>query len=88
MNDIATYSTFDVRLRAVEAVERGTPKGKVADAYGVDRSTLYRWLESYRRGGLDGLYRKEGSGRPRLLNELTEKELRDIVLASANFFRL
>ena len=86
MNDIATYSTFDVRLRAVEAVERGTPKGKVADAYGVDRSTLYRWLESYRRGGLDGLYRKEGSGRPRLLNELTEKDLRDIVLASAISF--
>jgi len=83
MNDVAAYSTFDIRLRAVEAVERGVPKGKVATAYGIDRSTLYRWCESYQQSGIDGLYRKEGSGRPKLLNELTEKELRGIVLASA-----
>ena len=83
MNDIATYSTFDIRLRAVEAANRGLPKSQVANAYGIDRSTLYRWLESYRQSGVDGLNRKEGSGRPQLLNELTEEELRRIVLASA-----
>jgi transposase len=44
---------------------------------------LYRWLENYQQHGVDGLYRKEGSGRPRLLEELTEMELRSIVLTSA-----
>ena len=83
MNDVATYSTFDVRLRAVEAVERGISRIQVARAYGIDRSTLYRWLEHYQQEGVDGLYRQEGSGRPRLLNELTETELRKIVLTSA-----
>ena len=83
MSEVRTYSTFDVRLRAVEAVDRGIPKGQVATAYGVDRSTLYRWLESRQQNGIDGLNRKEGSGRPKLLNELTENELRRIVLASA-----
>jgi len=76
MNEVATCSTFDVRLRTVEAVQRGIPKGKVANAYGVDRSTLYRWLENYQQNGVDGLNRKEGSGRPTLLNELAEKEKR------------
>ena len=33
MNGVSTYSTFDVRLRAVEAIERGIPKGQVAVAY-------------------------------------------------------
>jgi transposase len=83
MKDTALYSTFDIRLRAIEAVERGIPKSQVSSVFGIDRSTLYRWLEGYQQDGIDGLHRKTGSGRPRLLNELTEVELREIVLTSA-----
>ena len=83
MSEVAIYSTFDIRLRAVEAVERGVPRVHVASAYGIDRSTLCRWIENYQRECVLGLYRNEGSGRPKLLNELTEKELRTIVLSSA-----
>jgi len=78
----AIYSTYETRRRAVEAVERGLSKGKVADAYGVDRGTLYRWLESYYQHGPEGLLRKEGSGRPRLLSDLNQDELLKIVLGS------
>jgi transposase len=53
-------------LRAVEAVERGIPRIHVANAYGIDRSTLYHWLENYYQEGVEGLYRSEGSGRPKL----------------------
>jgi transposase len=59
------------------------PRIHVANAYGIDRSTLYRWLESYHQEGVEGLYRSEGSGRPKLLGELSEKELRTNVLTSA-----
>jgi len=83
MDGFAVYSTFDIRLRAVKAVEQGMPKVQVAIAYGIDRSTLYRWCDNYQQEGLDGLYRQEGSGRPKLLQELTEDELRKIVLTSA-----
>jgi transposase len=83
MNEVSTYSSFDIRLRAVEAVGRGLPKSHVANAYGIERSTLYRWLENYHQDGVVGLYRKEGSGRPKLLEELTEAELKQIVLTSA-----
>ena len=37
------FFTYDVRVRAVEAVQRGLSKIHVASAYGVDRTTLYRF---------------------------------------------
>ena len=40
MDGVAFYSTFEVRLRAVEAVERGMPQGQVALTFGIDRSTF------------------------------------------------
>ena len=83
MDGVAVYSTFEVRLRAVKAVEQGMPTGQVAIAYGINRSTLYRWCDHYQQEGIDGLCRQEGSGRPKLLQELTEEALCKIVLTSA-----
>jgi transposase len=80
------YSTFEIRVRAVHAVERGLPVGQVADTFNVDRTTLFRWLHSYERDGLAGLQRKPGSGRPRLLNDLHEDDLRRIILHPASDF--
>jgi transposase len=80
------YSTFDVRIRAVEAVGRGLPIGQVADTFNVDRSTLFRWLQKYHANGEDGLQRQVGSGRPRLLEDLEEKDLRWIVMHPASDF--
>ena len=42
------YSTFEIRVRAVEAVSRGLPVGDVADAFGINRPTLFF-------GGLDDM---------------------------------
>ncbi|MCH8043635.1 MAG: helix-turn-helix domain-containing protein, partial [Planctomycetes bacterium] len=35
------YSSFDVRIRAVLAVERGWAVGDAADAFGITRRTLH-----------------------------------------------
>jgi transposase len=80
------YSTFDIRVRAVEAVERGLGVGQVADAFNIDRSTLFRWVRKYQADGHGGLQRQAGSGRPRLLEDLTEGDLREIVLFAASDF--
>jgi transposase len=61
------YSTLEIRVRAVEAVLRGQAKGDVAKAFGIDRGTLYRWVNRYQQDGDQGLRRKIGSGRPRKL---------------------
>ncbi len=81
-----TFSTYEIRVRAVEAIQRGLSKQHVALAYGVNRTTLYRWLEKFDKNGYEGLLRQEGSGRPRLLEEVSETDLKKIVLASATQF--
>lgn len=80
------YSTYEIRLRAVRAVAEGLRLGKVAETYGIDRTTLYRWVKRYRQAGDESLRRRPGSGRPRKLQELSEADLRELVLAPASDF--
>jgi transposase len=80
------YSSLDVRVRAVEAVRNGIPVSQTAAAYGVDRTTLHRWLARHDRDGEQGLQRRPVSGRPRKLAGVTAKRLKRIVLAPASKF--
>jgi transposase len=84
--DEGRYSTYDVRCRAVRAVLHGRAMADVADAFGTDRSTVFRWMRRYQSAGNDGLTRQPGSGRPRKLQDLTENELQDLVLRPARQF--
>jgi transposase len=80
------YTTYEIRVRAVEAVSRGIPLGEVASAYNVNRTTLFRWLSRRDEFGDKGLQRKSGSGRPRLLEDLQSDWLLDIVFEPATAF--
>lgn len=80
------YSSYQVRVRAVKAVERGWAVQHAADAFGVSRRTLHRWLTRYKHNGDDGLRRQPGSGRPRKLEELDEIDFRAVVLQPASAF--
>jgi transposase len=80
-----TYSTFDVRARAVHAVvEERLPVRVVSQAYGTDRSTIHRWVSRYRNNGDPGLLRRPVSGRPRKVTHLNSDRLKHIVLAPAS----
>jgi transposase len=81
-----THLSAEVRGRAVRAVEDGMSRTAVAAAYGVERTTLYRWMQKYEVDGQSGLERKSGSGRRRKLEELNEDELRALVLPGAQHF--
>ena len=48
------YSTLEIRVRAVAAVLRGQAKGEVANAFGVNRGTLYRWVHRHQQDGDHG----------------------------------
>jgi transposase len=58
----------------------------VAQVFGTDRRTIQRWLERYALEGERGLHRKPGSGRPRILEGLTENKLRSFILQPASDF--
>jgi len=77
------YSTLDVRIRAVDAVLKGMPVSQTATTFGVDRTTLHRWLARYDQDGEAGLQRRAVSGRPRKLSDFTAKRLKRIVLGAA-----
>jgi len=81
------YSTLEVRIRGVQSVLAGTPIVQVAQALGVDRTTIHRWLDRYQQAGGDrGLQRRPVSGRPRKLQCISEYNLKRIVLAPASRF--
>lgn len=80
------YSTLEMRSRAVLAVERGQPLGQVAQAYDVNRTTLFRWVQRFTMRGVSGLERRVGSGRPRLLAAFDMEAVNDIVLEPASLF--
>lgn len=86
--DGATYSTFEIRKRAVNAVlHEGMSIGVVACAFGTNRSTIHRWLARYRtEGGEAGLWRKPVPGRPRKLSRVDGAALKELVLAPASQF--
>lgn len=83
------HSSFDTRVRAVNAILNGQRKVDVAMAYQIDYSTLHRWCERYQSSKADdftGLERRTGSGRPNLLNTDHRKELGTFVLKPASAF--
>ena len=84
--DDQRYSTYEVRVAAVRAVLHGLSVVDVAAAFETDRRTLHRWIERYRTDGPSGLQRRPGSGRPRILTDLTLTELRNVVLRPATTF--
>ena len=49
MSCMSIYSK-DLRIRAVGAVERGTPRKEVVEIFGVSLTTLKRWLKMRREG--------------------------------------
>jgi transposase len=84
--DARGYSTVEVRIRAVEAVQNGMSVSQTATAFGVARTTLHRWLARHQKLGAAGLQRRPVSGRPRKLPGLDAKRIKRIVLAPATTF--
>jgi transposase len=78
------YSTLEVRVRAVNAVRGGMTVGQAAQAHGVDRTTLHRWLRRHSDEGEAGLQRRPVSGRPRKLPSINGYNLKRIVMAPAS----
>ena len=83
----AKYSTYEIRVRAVEAVRQGMAAAGVAKAYHVNRSTVHRWVTRYKaKRGNKGLVRQPVSGRPSILGTISDRQLLSIVLKPATHF--
>src|SRR5262249_23816890 len=73
----AKYSTYELRVRAVRALHEGMPVAQVAQAYQVDRTTLYRWRVRFdQASGPQSLVRLPGRGRPRTPQDVAPPRVR------------
>jgi transposase len=72
MSSMGIYSK-DLRVRAVEAVQRGIPRRDVVETFSISLTTLKRWLKKRREG--EDLSPGTSTGRKRrILATLEEKE--------------
>lgn len=85
-----------IRIRACERVAQGESVDAVMKSYGYNRTTYYKWLESYRKNGEKGLIRRTGSGsvakyptkyHAKLIKMINGKDPRDYGYASALWTR-
>ena len=87
MEQVALYSTYDIRVRAVRAFRDGMSVAEGAKAYQTHRATVHRWVKRYKQHrGVRGLVRRPVSGRPRKLDELDRRKLLSIVMKPASSF--
>ena len=57
-----------MRIRAVSAVRKGQPVGQVAEVFGLNKRTVFRWVALFLTGGQKALQAKPIPGRPPKLN--------------------
>jgi transposase len=66
-----------IRRMAVERVREGEPAAKVIEAYGFNRTTIYKWLQAAMQPGLGvrALRSTPATGRPRTLTPRQESQV-------------
>ncbi|MGH3549952.1 MAG: IS630 family transposase [Pseudonocardiaceae bacterium] len=57
------------RLVAVRMYENGMSVPRIAEIMDVGRSTVFAWIDKYRKGGLAAISTKAASGRPTMLDD-------------------
>jgi transposase len=77
------HQTLEViRIRAVEQIEAGAHPEVVADALGMQRSTVYNWWAKFRSGGVPALRAKPISGRPPKLSGVQLRRLYTLIVGA------
>ena len=82
------YSTYELRVRAVEAFKRGKMSlTNIAEAFNIHRTTLFRWVKRCgRTQNVTKLRRSPGSGRPCIVSNECARRFYHIVLKPASNF--
>ena len=66
-----------IRLMAIERVREGERAAEVIEAYGFNRTTIYKWIKAaFRPGvGIKALRSTKATGRPRRLSAAQEQQV-------------
>src|SRR4051812_29527931 len=66
-----------IRLMAIERVREGERPSEVIEAYGFNRTTIYKWINTAfgSRAGISALRSTKATGRPRSLTPSQERRV-------------
>ena len=79
-----SYSTYEIRCKALDSLNAGNSITQVSKIFGFDRTTIYRWKIKYQKTKSHiSLQREVGSGRPRILSNKDIKIIEKIVKSAA-----
>ncbi len=79
-------TTYEIRIRAIKAKSNGLRIKDISKAYQVDRSTVHRWINRDKESKENGLERKKGSGRKKILEAIKNEEFLSLVFKPATEF--
>jgi len=80
-------ATYEIRLSAVKAVNKGVSVSNVSKCYGINPSTIHHWHRKYKeRNKYTDLKTKQRTGRPRCLKRDDLKEFKKDILNPASKF--
>jgi len=74
--------------RALAVVQRaqGVPHRRIASTLGVHVRNVFRWVERYRRIGVDGLRTRRPPGKKRRIDQGERLRIREVALQSPRLF--
>jgi transposase len=67
-----------IRCHSIKLSAKGYSIDEIADIYEVDRDTVSIWIDGWEESGIEGLKDKPKSGRPTILDNKEEQEVRQI----------
>jgi transposase len=74
-----TSGRYLKRLQSIKLNSRGYAIASISELLEVHYNSVYNWLKRYEQGGLPALAEKPRSGRPKLLSDEQEEQVRDWV---------
>jgi transposase len=75
-------ATFEERLSAVEALEKGIQADQITQVLKVSRSSIFEWQKQYRQYGPEGLRTKKTRGPKSKLNDAQMQQLYLIIVGN------
>lgn len=67
------------RVKSILLSNKGFSIPTLSKIFDVDKITIYKWFDSWDSLGINGLYDKDGKGRKRILSNIQEEEVKNLV---------
>ena len=72
----------EIRIRVVRQIEGGARPESMAEALGLNRSTVFGWMARHREGGLEALKARPIPGRPRKLSGVQLRRIYTLIVGN------